>query len=216
MKTIKMTVLLLATFLVTKQASAYQLQSDSTNESLIQPNRMSIGYDWSNLNFRPNTSGDKKFGVLVFRYEHFVNKKWVLGGAFNVYKSNIYDTDNIYTTENDNTLDYRTIQSGFQVMAKANYYLDLSSSNQIKKYPIDVYFSGGLGLSYQKESIDYHIQYQPTAADLDNFADVTNHYWYLAGELKVGAKWFLLDDLGLYGEFGYGLARMDVGLTYKW
>lgn len=176
-------------------------------------NNVSIGVDLVALRRSANARG---FTPMFLKYEKSLSKHIGLGGVF-YYRSDATTTnrENI-VLPNGEMLGYDTERKAFAIMPKINWHFTLERSKNKKLHSLDLYGGIGLGYGYAINKTDYLMNYQPPEGKPNSYIDQTETYHYLATEFNLGARFYILENIGLYLEAGYGLTYVQFGLIYQW
>jgi opacity protein-like surface antigen len=133
------------------------------------------------------------FGPIALSYERGITDNFGLGVQLG-YSS--YGGKWLQTGYN-----YEYRYSTLSVMARGAYHFDVRNRN------FDPYV--GIGLGYSKFSVDY-------TSDIPGFNSANSSISVgspLTYQFFVGGRYMFNDNFGVYGEAGYGLSLLNVGLT---
>lgn len=134
------------------------------------------------------------FGPFAASYERGITDNFGLGVqiGFSSYGGKWLQTGYSY--------DYR--YTALSVMARGAYHFD------IRNRDLDPYI--GLGIGFSKYSVNYTSNSPGFNSESSNISIGSP----LSYQLFVGARYMFNDNFGIYGEAGYGLSALNVGLTF--
>jgi hypothetical protein len=145
--------------------------------------------------------------AISLSYEQALDKKvgpgyLGLGGYFGFrharlrYDDYIYEGTKYYYSHNWNY---------YMLAARAAYHLDI-----LNKKKGELYFGGLLGIRIQTYN------YKTNSPDpYGHDYALQGGSFYPAYSLFVGGRYYLTEKLALFGEFGYGISYLTLGLTFK-
>jgi outer membrane protein W len=97
--------------------------------------------------------------------------------------------------------DYSYRYSTLSIMARGAYHFNVRNRN------FDPYIGIGLGYS------NFNVNYTSDSPGFNSAASDISIGSPLTYQLFVGARYMFNDNFGIYGEAGYGLSLLNVGLT---
>lgn len=190
---------------------SFSQKADSTTIFTQNMHNVSIGYDFGKLR-----TGGSGFGPMFFKYEYRLFKQLGVGGTVYAYadKSNSYQELWPYSIGQIGPLETDTYIRGFALMPRANWHFIPANAENSRLLKWDIYAGLSLGYGFEREIIDvtyleeFDTSYEPTIED----SNEGNHF--MAVELNVGARYYPIDNFGIYCELGYGISTLQAGLTY--
>lgn len=150
----------------------------------------------------------KSTPAFSISYEQAIPKKLGPGylgvGAYFGYKSENYRYDNYYNKNGVNYY-YSHNYTHMFIAARAAYHADALNFSKG-----ELYFGGVLGVRIQS------YRYENNSPDPDK-----NLYAYSGGNvypgysLFVGGRYYFTNSIGMFGEIGYGISYLTLGLSFK-
>ncbi|MBK7442806.1 MAG: outer membrane beta-barrel protein [Chitinophagales bacterium] len=109
-----------------------------------------------------------------------------------------------YLTQ-DNEIDTLFYNSGvnykaFSILARFNFHF--GNSDRFDPY-------AGIGLGYRNNNYSY------TGGDPDSQPSDINGFFHMGADLTIGARMYLTENIGIYGEVGVAKTPIQVGLVIK-
>ncbi|MBC8045608.1 MAG: outer membrane beta-barrel protein [Fimbriimonadaceae bacterium] len=136
------------------------------------------------------------YGPMYGKFEYAVND--VIGFGVNVaytYGNASYET----TNEDLDSIIYNTsfIYQSYSVLGRLNFHF--GDADKVDPY-------AGIGMGYRNSNYKYK-------SDDPNFdeADV-NSFLHFGVDLTLGARFYLTDNIGIYGEVGLAKSPLQIGL----
>lgn len=160
---------------------------------------LGLGSNWGRhyASYMPPLSLAADFGVTnnvsIGGFLAYSRAKWKYVGN-DVHQGNLYNYSYSYN--------YKFYIVGVR---GAYHFGDL-----IKEEKLDAYVGGMLGNSFLRYSFTYEDPYKQRV-DVYSQSYGGGFVWGLYG----GGRYFLSDNIGLYGEFGWGVSYANIGLTIK-
>jgi opacity protein-like surface antigen len=133
------------------------------------------------------------FGPLAASYERAITDNIGLGLQMG------YSSYGGKWLESGYNYNYR--YSAFSLMARGAYHFDVRNRN------FDPY--GGIGIGFSKFSVNYTSNSPGFNSNNSNISIGSP----LTYQIFLGARYMFNDNFGVYGEAGYGLSALNVGLT---
>jgi hypothetical protein len=140
-------------------------------------------------------------------YEQALSKKLGPGylgvGGYLGYQSAYLQYDNYYY--NNTQYYYRHNWKYMLISARAAYHLDF-----FNKEKAELYFGAVAGFRYQSYS------YETNSTDPNRYDNqLTNSSLNPSFSLFVGGRWYFAKQIALFGEAGFGISYLTLGLSFK-
>ena len=160
-----------------------------------------------------NGWSSSSYFTISGQYEYGIHKYVGIGGfvgasfsgGLNFYKGYVYNPDPLYVIA-----PYKRVYRGFAIPIGVFgnfHFLQLIADKNGKSFAdkMDVYagVSLGTGPSFAMVKRGYKDYYDPRAGVL------------LYGGIHAGIRYYLKDNIGVYGELGYGQSVFNTGITFK-
>ncbi|XOV65849.1 MAG: hypothetical protein ACFHU9_09445 [Fluviicola sp.] len=192
------------------------LSAQENSEKSIFANHthnVSLGYDFGNLaRTRP------EFGPMHLKYEHRLFGRFGVGGAFYVHS----DRDNSFREDwsypNGQTGSYRSERfiRGFALIPKVSWHFLANETKSVKLEKWDIYVSLGAGYGFERVTKDYTFGENIDASTVFIYNDSDEKKHFIATEINLGARFYPIENFGVYFEMGHGISFAQVGLIYTW
>jgi hypothetical protein len=124
-------------------------------------------------------------------------------GAYLGYRSARLRYDDYYYAGNKYYYQYRW--NYIVLAARGAYHLDILNTNKA-----ELYFGAIAGIRIQT----YKYETNSTDPYRDQY-DLAQRNIYPALSLFVGGRWYFKPNIGLFGEVGYGISYLTLGLSFK-
>ena len=174
---------------------------------------VSLGYDFKNARQR-----NPEFGPMFFKYEYRLFERVGVGGVLYVHSDKVnsfqeswsYPNGQVGTYENDRFI------RGFAFMPKVNWHFLPSETKNVKLKKWDIYAGIGLGYGFERETKDYTFGDNIDASTVYIYNDSDEKRHFIATEVNLGARFYPIENFGVYLEMGYGISFAQFGLIYTW
>jgi hypothetical protein len=124
-------------------------------------------------------------------------------GGYLGYQTARFRYDDYYY--NGNKYYYQHRWNYFVIAARGAYHLDVLNTDKA-----ELYFGAIAGLRIQT------YKYETNSTDpYRNQYDLSQRNIYPALSLFVGGRWYFKPNIGLFGEVGYGISYLTLGLSFK-
>lgn len=160
-----------------------------------------------------------RYGNYVYRsypafsisYEQAIPKKLGPGflglGVYLGYQGSYYQNNDYYYNKNNQNYYYKQSFGNTFIAARAAYHLDALTFEKG-----EIYFGAVLGLRIQT----YRFESNSPDPDVYLYSNQYNHTTIYPGySFLVGGRYYLSKNVGLFGEFGYGISLFTAGLSIK-
>lgn len=171
--------------------NTYRVQAQSPYELGTQTFSAGIGLGWSYSYFSNGTS----FPAISLSYDYNIYEiedvgMLSVGGIFGFKKS----------TWKDPSSDYKKSVSSIVFGARGALHLDLFDNPNLDTY-------GGVMLGIRSEQWKNN---NPTYFGFNNYTDTRGLYG-----LFVGTRYFFNPNIAVYGELGYGISILNLGVSFE-
>jgi len=146
------------------------------------------------LKLKTTRSEYKIYGVgpLMFKFDYMIGNKWSIGlnGAYNFSRISWMDDGYDTTIHGNRPYEYGIEAEEISATVRGNYHFKRTSK-------LDAY--AGIGMGYGRLSLGTY-----TEAPLNQFSVGYSLPKPLSFEGTVGCRYYVLKNIGIYGEFGLG------------
>ncbi len=192
------------------------LSAQENSEKSIFSNHthnVSLGYDFGNMaRTRP------EFGPLHVKYEYRLFERVGVGGAFYVHSDKVHSFRENWSYPNGQVGTFQSddFTRGFAFMPKVNWHFLSSEATSVRLKKWDIYIGLGLGYGFERKTVDYTFGENIDASTVHIYDDSDDKEHFIATEINVGARFYPIQNFGVYLEMGYGISFAQVGLIYTW